>query len=235
MIDLWTKHNPTFNPFEPIDHKYTLFSDPVFNHAYKWIFEQIKNEQVIWTYANPEYLLLSHGYESKIWHLRVPEKEIIAVVNDGNWNDVLMGYPSYTNEEYNEWEKEVSADDNSWLENFDSFIDGIIKKHNGIKNNWKKFVFDIDDKKNHQILIPSPIKPEWVISCMHSSDYDNNKIEDEIVRSFFSSKEERNNHVEAMRSLLKGAKVEHIEEIIDNDYDGTFHCYFEWKSPNSED
>lgn len=236
MIDLWTKHNPEFNPLEKLDHKHTLLNDPVFTHAYKWLFEQIGTDQVVWTYAKPDYVMTSHGYENKLWHLRVPEKEIITVVNDHHWNDVLMGQPSYTDEEYAAWEKNVPDDDKQWVEKYDEFLEEIKRNFKGIKNNWKKYVFEIDDIKKHQILIPSPIKPEWVVDCIHSSDYDTELIEQEITSVAFATQKERDHHVLVMRSLLQGARVEYTEEIKDHFRDDhSYCCRFDWVYPNSKE
>lgn len=215
MIDLWTRHNPEFDPFGLIDHKFTLMNDSIANlsPAYRWLFDQLGTDQIIWTYACRDNISCVHGSENKIWHLRVPEKEIITVINDIHWDNVIMGYPIYTDEEYEEWEKRISENDDLWLEKFDNFLEQIKNSYGGMENNWKKWVFEVDDIRDNQILIPAPLKPEWVVDVIHASDYDLSILESEISSRCFETKKERDHHIEVMKSLLDGAGIEYKEEI----------------------
>ena len=204
MIDLWSKHEADFDPFGHIDHAYTNASDEPFDKAYEWLFKELGTDQVIWTYADPESLCFPHGKEFKLWHLRVPEEAILGVLHDVYWDLLLNMGICFTDDEYDYWEKNVDS-----KAPLDDLVELQLRRDGSTDANWRKYVFDCPNILEHQILIPAPLKPEWVVDVTHASAYDRQELEMQLTSTCFDTEEEMLQYKTIIEALLKGSNIQY--------------------------
>lgn len=160
LFDLYTLHTRDYSPIDPSDPlKNTAKSlGPEFQNAYRWLYNLLGIERATWCYGSPNEYSIPLGREMDIYHLRVPESEVIAKVNSEVWYHIYCGINQYP-----EWYYDLRDPA------FKSACDEWDVKHPK-EQFWKQDILKVGEQ--HEWLIPNPIKQEWIVDVTHASGWE---------------------------------------------------------------
>lgn len=217
-MKLYTRHVPEFDlvkqvslPFEhspnlEFGERYEEF-DGMFIKAYRWLFKKIGTESVIWCYqynGKTDEHWIRHGSEMKTWILDVPDDDVVAILHDDVWEYIINNWNYCPDSEkwYDEGIKIFGNDSKAfdeWYEKKESEYAKRVPK----EEQYKALFLNVPTE-HCQILIPSPIKPEWVVEVQHASDYDLEFADIGMIRQMMD-KDEVEKFCEITESFLNGA------------------------------
>ena len=206
IIHSW--HSPDFNILDSIDHSKTSWSDECFTDAYKWLFNLLGTDRIIWGWGDEQSHCPVHGREQKHWILDVPEDNLIYL-NTYCW-DCVIG-------KWNWYPPQLNHIDNEKV--VDKFIDKWEKERNK-EQDWLENIFTDVNDENAQILIKCPIKPEWIVDCRHISEYELDFWEYEILSCVFDTEDTMNKQELIWKSYLnsRGIVYDTKKEFKNNQY-----------------
>jgi hypothetical protein len=191
--------------------------EKMFSRSYKWLFDQIGYDKLIWCYNAEGYLSRNHGEEYVEWTLEVPESDCVFI-NEEVWNLVINNMPYF-------------VEMNSNLS--DSEFDRLMEFHKPIKEKtWADNIFKINGKANDmQILIKSPIPEKWVVDKKWICAYNTDVFASGIIRNGYATEKETFRYLEIMESGLKGRKIPYTADITHHDKvdEGGYTLLMEWK------
>jgi hypothetical protein len=140
-----------------------------FGKAYDWLFQKLGTEKIIWCHSYADFS--SHGQEFKRWELEVPLNEILAILETNTWNCIINDWYPYPVDMWNKWFDESKK---LPLDKQDKYITDKENEYAAIHDKEEQkdnvFVDKIVDGY-HEYLLPSPIKPEWVVGVVHASGW----------------------------------------------------------------
>lgn len=166
---LYTYHTPGFDIINQLSdyRKSSDYKDDLkIQNAYKKLSAIVKTDSFLWCTIDSDW------YKTSIkrirWKLDIPKCEIIKYINGNVWNLIIGNEPCPSHQLIIEWESECRKILNSTeRKKVDSCVEN--KKKKWIddltpKNDlWNSLILDNNEDKHTQVLIPSPIKKEWLI------------------------------------------------------------------------
>lgn len=200
---LYTYHDPNFDILSDIDHSKTSMSDNLFSRAYKWLFNLIGTDQIIWSWTSEKnYELDPHALEQKLWILDVPEDKLIYI-NSYCWDCVINKW-FWLPERFNvvddtvDWDKEISDWEN--------------ERKNFQEQDWLDNIFEKTINENTQVLIKGPIKKEWIIGTKLFSSYNKDFLDREIISEIYEDKVYAERNFQIYIDILDKNNVKYIIE-----------------------
>lgn len=174
---LCTYHPPDYDIRVPCDLSKSFYYEQDFlGTAYDWLFKEIGTRSVVWCYPYDFWPKWEHSIETVQWTLEVPDEEIVSILDGDVWNDIIMNTYHYRDKTYNWWYWDFKCQ--SKFTDHDEFIEFAEKrwqdKHGPKEEFWKRCLFKerVFKHRYPQILIPSPVKDEWILDKCHFSFYD---------------------------------------------------------------
>jgi hypothetical protein len=197
---------------EPSDaSKSELYTDGCLTEAYDWLFSKINTRQVIWCYPAYYFPYHPHGTTQTRWTLDVPESEAIAFLNRNVWDSIICNGYHVPNATYKRWMKEADAIKGISTREYDAFLDAKEKEFqekNGPDWNQKVlFRKKLSRNCNIEVLIPSPIKKEWVVDTTTLTFYDSGHCK-YGGGCMFRTEDDADKYIEITSSFLRGRKIE---------------------------
>jgi len=149
-----------------------------FQKAYDWLFSQIGTDQILWTMLgwyepSKDFLRFgpNHAQVEMLWELEVPQSAIIRCIDSDPWNSVISEHHIIPDHLYEQWESEG---DNLYIDQqWDKFCDETLKEET-----WQSVFVPFKMDKYLDILLPFPIKEEWVVRKSLLSGYETYLFED---------------------------------------------------------
>jgi hypothetical protein len=178
--------------------------------AYDFLFKKINCKSVIWCYPHYYFPSYGHGYSYRRWELDVPESEVIAYLNRNVWDSIIAGIYHVPNATYMRWHEAHRTIEDTIK--YDEYIEAKEKefqeKHGPNWNEKILFRKKLSRNCNIEILIPSPIKKEWVIDTTLLTFYDNDHCS-YGGGHMFTTECAADKWIEVTSSFLCGRKIEH--------------------------
>jgi hypothetical protein len=199
-------------------------TNSMFKKAYKWLFDQIGYNELIWCYQleNSAYITaksngnhINHGNEHVLWTLEVPRNEFV-IINSDIWECVINGWPYCTDEMV----KNLSDDD------YDKLMVALEPTKEDV---WKNNIFKVEDE-HVEVLIKSPVLEQYVVNKEWICDYDLKLFSDKegIIRSIYHDKQDMERDIEIYKSAFRGKKIRYELSTSETAACGGFLLDIDW-------
>jgi hypothetical protein len=177
--------------------------------AYDFLFNKINRRSVIWCFPSYHFPSFGHGYTYKRWELDVPESDVIAFLNRNVWDSIICGMCHIPHKTYMRWHDAYKniKDTHQYDELIEAKEKEFKDKHGPNWNERILFRKKLSRNCNIEILLPSPIKREWVVDTTLLTFYNNDHCS-YGGGHMFRTEEAADRYMEYTSSFLRGRKIE---------------------------
>lgn len=218
---LVTYQEPGFdivNTMSVKDKSFYYSTWPEFRKPYDWLYNILGSDKWIWCYhASHDNHCPGFCDELVKWELDVPDN-LIMIIDSHTWHCCLNDINCYPDSLY---KSVISMSELSKIEEkFDS--------ENQKEKVWRENIFTKDIKKHIEILVPSPIRKEWLIDKSHYCEYNQDMFNDGCCTMWFRNELDFIKYYSTLKNGLIKRNKKIIHETI-KQVDKEISLIIDWK------